>query len=640
MLVVCFVFTMEMFFRLTFFYLGLIDFTPGVFLQVFGIVMNYSLYFTLLPMSYHFRFGINAAILITCNIISYFCIKERRRAFFYYLSMKNKYDWFKSVIDNMNSGFMSIETTDIQYCNNTMMKLFASHEDPTQDILLKDVFVSIQSEAYSINCFWDVVQVLSQNYTMGGDGFLFLGTKSVTSSKGVTNLEVFGRCYSSCHSTIDKFEFIFNDVTRSKQIEEKNAEFKYKNLFLSKVAHEFKNPLLCICELVDQISEGINSPEVKVADILKQIKSMSNYLIILVKDLDYFSQKNTGIIKSAVEMGDVEVDELLKFCKDIISGLIKKSQKENNLTFDIIREESFPRYVYSDEIKLKQILVNLLSNSVKYTQSGQITLRLSLQDNNVMFRINDTGKGISEEQKEKLFIPFSNEYDKLNKVSSGLGLSIVKELTELLGSRIEFDSNVGKGSSFWFKIPSGSLTGDNSGICHSVSTINGIHYNDTGLEVYLGGVEVSSKGSATQELPDKPSKSVLVMIVDDEIITRQSTVRLLSKYLKERSYDATIVEASDGIECLYKYQLLYKEGKVIDFILSDETMEFMNGGICAENLKNLYLIKNFSQVPFYILSAYETLSFSHSVGITGVYTKPMRKQNFDEILNNVLYKLK
>jgi two-component sensor histidine kinase/CheY-like chemotaxis protein len=434
------------------------------------------------------------------------------------------------------------------------------------------------------------------------------------------------------HSVIDKYEFIFNDVTRSKLIEEKNAEFKYKNLFLSKVAHEFKNPLLCICELVDQISEEIKSAE-RVNEILKQIKSMSNYLIILIKDLDYFSQKNNGIIKT-VDIDNVSIDGLLKFCTDIITGLIKKAHKENNIKFDIIKSDIVPKYIQSDEIKLKQILVNLLSNSVKYTQSGNIALSLSIHEDNLQFKVDDTGKGLSKQQQEKIFIPFSNEFDKLNKVSSGLGLSIVKELTELLNSTVEFKSEIGKGSSFWFEIPLISsnqrrFSEVNKSVNSNTATIEGIHFSDRNIEHILTRENAHLKGDLVAH---KPKKEYLVIIVDDEIITRQSTIRLLSSYLKTNSYNATIVEASDGIECLYKYMLLYKEGKRIDFILSDESMEFMNGSTCAEILWNTYQIKNLNPIPFYIISAYETLNLGRNDGIIGMFTKPMRRQNFDDIL--------
>jgi signal transduction histidine kinase/CheY-like chemotaxis protein len=641
MLIYTFLFTVEMFFRKSWFFIGLIDFVPGVYLQVVSIVLNYVMYSPTSVLSLQFRFSINAGIMMITNGITYFYIKEQKRSFYYYLFMKSKYDWFKNVIDNMNSGFMSVEKNEIQYFNYTMVKLINNNltiketaADSSNDYLtlsLDDIFVNIQSETYSINNFNDTLQVLLQNYMIFGNNFIFLGTKNIESlQKSTINLEIFGRCYSSDHSVIDKYEFIFNDITRSKQIEEKNAEFKYKNLFLSKVAHEFKNPLLCIGELVDQISEGTGgSTAPSVQEVLKQIKSMSNYLIILVKDLDFFSQKNTGIIKS-IEPDYVDLNDLIKFCYDIVTALIKKAQKDNYIKFEIIKGKNLPKQIYSDEIKLKQILINLLSNSIKYTQSGTVTFALSLlEDGIIRFKITDTGKGISDNQKEKLFIPFSNEFDKLNKVSSGLGLSIVKDLTELINSKINFESQTDKGSSFWFEIPTGCTQNDINNLSYcSEATAKGIHFNETQIDTFMKSTRLLSLFSGIQR------KEILAMVVDDELVMRQSTVRLITKYLKEKSYDVTIIEASDGIDCLYKYKMLVKEGKKLSFILSDETMEFMNGGTCAEILKTVCCVKNFSHVPFLILSAYENLR--NLVGVNEIYTKPLRKQNLEEILKNYL----
>jgi signal transduction histidine kinase len=631
-----FLFALEILFRKTWYIMGLIDFVPGVYLQIATIVITYSTYSAVASVPFLFRFGIYAGILIITNGITYFYIREQKRSFYYYHAMKNKYEWFKNVIDNMNSGFISIKNSKVHYYNYTTIKLLKNDlmelttDTDSFELSLDNIFININSDTFDITSYDDVTRVLLGNYPIVGDNFIFLGTKTITNSPTTDiNLEVYGRCYSSTHSAINKFEFIFNDTTRSKLIEEKNAEFKYKNLFLSKVAHEFKNPLLCICELVDQISEKIDKVS-EVKDILKQIKSMSNYLIILIKDLDYFSQYNTGMIKT-VEMDYVNLDDLVQFCEDILIVLIKKLNKEDNVRVELYKCNKLPKSIYSDEIKLKQILVNLLSNAIKYTQSGFIKLSLILIEGNIMFKVDDTGKGISEQQKDKLFIPFSNEFDKLNKFSSGLGLSIVNGLTKRLGSKIEFYTEVEKGSSFWFEIPIGDnvrYTDESFRSVRSDITTKGIHFCQQNFRQVMEDI-------STNRLIETEHKqnNLIIIVVDDEVITRQSTIRLLSKYLK--SYNPTIVEASDGIDCLYKFMLLYKEGKRIDFILSDESMELMNGSTCAEVLNNLYENRNFSAIPFFIVSAFESLYFGKVIGVSSIYSKPLRKQNIEEIIKSV-----
>jgi signal transduction histidine kinase len=270
--------------------------------------------------------------------------------------------------------------------------------------------------------------------------------------------KVFGR-YSLSKDNNEVYEFIFNDISRTKMEEKLNAEFKYKTVFLSKVAHEFKNPLLCITELVDQVNDIINNTiysknenMLKLKEILLSIKSMSDFLIILIKDMDFFSQKtNKKSLKLDIEK--VKVSSLVTFCQNITETLIKKYHKDR-LRF-ISGEENFPDYIYTDEVKLKQILVNLLSNSVKFSNTGYVKLKLNYNNlsEDMDFIVEDTGKGIAPEQKEKLFKPFVEDIGRTsNPVGAGLVSYIVKELVGLFdGGELQYESEVGKGTTFLFK---------------------------------------------------------------------------------------------------------------------------------------------------------------------------------------------
>jgi signal transduction histidine kinase/CheY-like chemotaxis protein len=632
-------FIIEMLFRMSWFFLGLIDFVQGVYLQIICIVMNFGFYCVSIPSKFNFRISVFTFVWILTSVMSYFYIRESKRSFYYNLSLRLKNQWYESIIDNMNSGFISIKNNKIQYYNKTLsgfMNRNALNSNTEAIELNKETFdlnelfenVNI-SEEMKVNKYEEVVELVRDQYNVNGENFVFIGTKDVKISESCyINLEIFGRCCSSNHFKIDRYEFIFNDISRPKQIEQKSAELKYKTLFLSKVAHEFKNPLLCICELVDQVNEELfgNDPIAQcrdgIRDVLTQIKSMSNYLIILVKDMDFFSQKNSGAIEKRIQFDKVNLSDILKFCKDIVLALIKKSHKQQNVSFQVIKDKYLPSAITTDEIKLKQILINLLSNAVKYTYNGAIHLKITMNENNIKFQVNDTGKGISDNQREKLFTPFSNEFDKLNKVSSGLGLSIVKELVELLGSKIEFESAVSKGSSFWF-----SLRVDENDLNISYisdATVTGTHFNT--LPITKRFLSNSAVGGAGGDYN--------IIVADDEVTIRQSTIRLLSRTLKKKNINANILEASDGIECLYHYYINNREGKNINCIISDETMAYMNGSTLSQLLNNLSKDKNLTLPSFYILTAYENLSLGNAIGaINDVFTKPLRKQHIEEILN-------
>jgi nitrogen-specific signal transduction histidine kinase len=632
------IFTLETIIRLTWFFLGCINFVRGVYLQVLSVVLNFGILAALCPMNKSYRFSIYTIIMISTTGLSYFYIREQKRSFYFNLTLTLKNEWYESIIDNMNSGFISIRDTKIHYVNNTLLRLFRSESTNVNkinisaiahnnslhtDIYINDLFDNVVGENFTVNSFEDATGILKNKFDESCNNFIFLGKKDIETTP-TCSLEIYGRCYSTDNNLIDRFEFIFNDVTRSKLIEQNKAEFKYKTLFLSKVAHEFKNPLLCICELVDQVNESISNnmrsfgSKDNVNDILKQIKSMSNYLIILVKDMDCFSENNSKKIEKRIDIDKINLLDIINFCSDIVYSLIKKLHKETHVQFKVIKDQNLPTFITTDEIKLKQILINLLSNSIKYTQYGNINLNITLDGGKLKFQVDDTGRGMTDQQKANLFIPFSNDFDKLNKASSGLGLSIVKELVELLGSKLDYTSIPSKGSTFWFYLDIGE--GD----------LNSNH-----------GTEITTERILFNELPIQDRLSAFyspsnIIVIDDEIITRKSTVRLLTKFLKERGISANVLEASDGVECLYLFYNLISNGKTIYFIISDETMLYLNGSATARILHNIEMGLNIPHVPFFILSAYESLNVDLKDYVDQVYSKPFGKQNMESILKSLI----
>jgi len=254
----------------------------------------------------------------------------------------------------------------------------------------------------------------------------------------------------------ENFEIVLNDVTKFKLNENKNAEFKYKTIFLSKVAHEFKNPLICIIELIDQLIDLNNKLMKKdlkiINELTSQIKGISNYLLILVKDLDYFSITQSKINYN-LEYEKCNLDEIVKFIFEMGTILLKKAQKDEKINFIIKKDPNLNVFITTDEIKLKQVLVNLLSNSVKFTYNGEIKLEIKknpINAKNVDFILKDTGIGMKEEKKNISL--FKKNFDKTNNMGAGLGLYIIDELTNQLGTQINIISEFGKGSEFRFTL--------------------------------------------------------------------------------------------------------------------------------------------------------------------------------------------
>jgi hypothetical protein len=206
LLVYALIFVFEVIFRLMWSVLGLVDFVPGVYLQVTSIVLNFLLFFPLLPVHFYFRFSIYTCILILNSIMSYFYIIEQKRCFYYNLSLKLKNEWYESIIDNMNSGFISIKDKEIQYYNKTLLSFLIKRSDSNNseninlinNVDINELFDDIIFENCKINAFEQVTSILNKKYNEVGDKFVFLGTKDIDmTTTSCINLEVYGRSYSS-----------------------------------------------------------------------------------------------------------------------------------------------------------------------------------------------------------------------------------------------------------------------------------------------------------------------------------------------------------------------------------------------------------------------------------------------------------
>jgi signal transduction histidine kinase/CheY-like chemotaxis protein len=697
---ICLVYTIQYLFILTWYYTCTIDFLPGCLITVAKCISLYVVFAPLsMSLTLQFRFSINQVLMLIVLILSFFYVYEKRKSFYYFKTAEMSKQWYHNILDNMNTGFMSINNDwDIQYINKSLLRImdnivrdnnicntqYQIEDRPINSndkhfinkVILENLFKSQQfAYAFVFNENDDSLEKIKDYLKFSSsDNFILIGTNTIALENSNLHFEVYGRYYTSRthqNQKIENFEFIFNDITRVKSNEEINAELKFKSMFLAKVAHEFKNPILCITELADQVGEKIvplisSSPNpdnnrfnsiITINEIIASIKSMSDYLFILIKDMDFFSIKAMNMKKKAtrVDKEVVNMKNLLFFLKNITNILLKKFNKENTIKFSI-SHNMFPREIYTDEIKLKQILINLLSNAVKYTMSGSIDLNVKHENNKVKFTVIDTGRGISEKQRPALFQPFMEQNKEYGHIGAGLGLSIVKELIELLSSEIKYEPNLPQGSKFSFEIDiqghsqtnialtsinltnSNNHNSDNNGYksedSFDAETVE-VDFNPT-IGVYNRVIQSQSKfrpenshslDSAINFLPNHYN----IIVVDDEVITRKSTIRLLENFCKSYNLHVNFIEANDGIECLCSYYHCFKNNEKVSLILSDQYMTLMDGASCAKALYHITGTKNINPVKFFLLTAFETFQNEKEFGIESIYTKPLLKKNMEEI---------
>jgi len=222
-----------------------------------------------------------------------------------------------------------------------------------------------------------------------------------------------------------------------------------KDRFISIAAHELKTPMTAISGFAQLLKdEEIIKDKEKRLRYLKIIEDEIKRLSALVTDILDLSRIDLGTMKVFVE--EVNINEILN---DVKNEMIELA-KEKSLYLNVEVEKGIPN-ILTDKEKLKRILLNLVSNSIKYTEKGGVTIKAEKEDNEIKFSVSDTGIGIPKEYFNKIFTRFfqvSSPYTRKAK-GSGLGLSICKELVELLGGKIWFDSEVGKGTTFYFTLP-------------------------------------------------------------------------------------------------------------------------------------------------------------------------------------------
>lgn len=383
-----------------------------------------------------------------------------------------------------------------------------------------------------------------------------------------------------------------NEVSKKqqKEIEELN---QMQNRFFSSMSHEIRTPINTIIGLNEMILREDVSDEV--AADAKSIQGASKMLLALINDILDMSKIESGkmdIVPIAYQTGDMLSD---------IVNMIWVRAKNKGLEFHIDVDQTMPSQLYGDEVRIKQILINLLNNAVKYTSEGSVTLSIQCKKikngkAQVTYSVTDTGMGIKKESLPYLFRAFKRVDEEKNRYieGTGLGLSIVKELVDLMGGEIAVNSVYTKGSTFVVTLPQ--------------EVVSEVEIGDLNLEErhVLNGREHYKQ---TFEAPNAH-----ILIVDDSEMNLMVEEKLL------RDTKAQIDTAQSGEECLKKtLQNRY------DIILMDHLMPGMDGIECLHAIRTQTGGLN-QNIPVVILTANagsENQELYRRAGFDGYLLKPI-----------------
>jgi len=365
-----------------------------------------------------------------------------------------------------------------------------------------------------------------------------------------------------------------------------------KSEFLAVMAHEIRTPLHQVVGFIDLLGHTLLDKEQ--TDYIKLLQNSSSAMMTVINDLlDY----------TKLEAGKMTLESIPFDPRAVVEGALaaitpnaeKKGLRiENNL-------ENMPEDLIGDPNRVRQILLKLLHNAVKFTEHGSVSITVSATktldpDDRVLLRfaVQDTGIGISEEGSKRMFSKYqqANPSVAAKYGGTGLGLAICKRLVEAMGGNIGLESEIGKGSTFWFSI------------AFSLPT----------LEKVMREVEPS---------PIEIDPKTHVLLVEDNLINQ----RMMSSMLKRLGHQVTV--AGNGLEALEEIK-----NNTFGLVLMDVQMPIMDGIEATKQIRSMGFTQ--CQLPVLALTAGVRTEEHDNIGVNDWLTKPLRPRDLKHAINESL----
>ncbi|MCD6116034.1 response regulator [bacterium] len=374
-----------------------------------------------------------------------------------------------------------------------------------------------------------------------------------------------------------------------------------KSEFLANMSHEIRTPMNSIIGFSDLLLQE-NLPE-ELVDFAKTIKLNGESLLEIINQILDLAKVETG--RMEVDVVECNLSELV----ENVSQLLRPRVLDKGLKFKVSTEPEHLPYIESDSLKIRQIMVNLLGNSVKFTEDGEIGFSVNVRKQKnargmLEVHVSDTGIGIAPNKHQAIFESFTQADASMTRRfgGTGLGLSLSKQMVELLGGKIWFESDLGKGTTFHFSVPV-RIISEKVGV--PVKKVQKAQIKAVG----------AGKGKTKQISiqTKKKRKEPLVLLIEDN----GSAMELLQRYLKRDGYEVQC--STTGDDGILKAKFYRPDAIILEILLPGK----MDGWEVLRNLKSSTLTKD---IPVIVCSVLSNQKKAYSLGAVEYIEKPAQEK--------------